>query len=810
MSKNGEEYLKFRCSLYFGLFAILVAGLLSLGQGTPNTILLVGIPVLVGLVYTDWLKWFSLHRFFVYIFMIAGAVVAILQYLNNPGADRLQAVGHLLVYVQLPLIFQVKAKRVFEQWGVFLLLELVVSALINESVAFGVLLIPVFLLGCATLMKLALYTSAIQHSYSRNESIGWLSRGLRWFGVDPILSNRSSGLRVGADSSTSSGQVANYRGLVAWWGVVIPLTACVLIFSVAYFYAIPRTQMGAYSAKEFGSATVGFTDQVSLRQRGNIQQSEAQAFRMSLMQSGTLKEYRPAVPPYIRMLVFSRYLDGPNQGVWQRSDSVNVVHPTTHRNPPAEDELIESLVAASDRVIVSISEKAHFGTSVPSIPPFAKETTPSTFSTMRRDWRMVDTSSEADDEHKRQRRRFSFRTYAFRNGRDLSVVPDLESTLRVNSTSPRNTGLSLNEREELTQFPASLSPIARLRDDWFQRTVNLSRSKYSRAKYLENYLATSPDFKYTLRITAPIDETLDPIADFLLNKRKGHCQYFASSLTMLLRSMNIPTRLVSGFRPSEYNEVGRYFQVQQKHAHVWVEAYFTRADFSDNPTGDVFPEWVENGAWVRLDPTPSGDEATGLDSIKTPGDQAFGMIQELWSELVMNVDRSRQSNLYSLFADTAEESYGKYWERAEELIAQLRGHSWGKPLVSLADWFSWSGMLIAIGVGLMVLGAYKLAHWLFPNSIPRLSLFSRRKQKTTKIEFYNRLTRALRKFDLVRPGWQTPREFLSLAENRLAERGVILPSQILSETFYDLRFGGRSLTDSQASEIQALIERLQR
>lgn len=89
-------------------------------------------------------------------------------------------------------------------------------------------------------------------------------------------------------------------------------------------------------------------------------------------------------------------------------------------------------------------------------------------------------------------------------------------------------------------------------------------------------------FQYSLRSYHPGD----PIEDFLLNNRVGHCQYFAAAMVVLLRLNGIPSRVVNGFTSGEYNEYGDYWTVRMKHAHAWVQVY------------------AGNGLWVTEDPTP--------------------------------------------------------------------------------------------------------------------------------------------------------------------------------------------------------------
>ncbi|XZE22464.1 transglutaminase TgpA family protein [Pirellulaceae bacterium SH449] len=804
-----RDWLTVRCSLYFGLFSIFVSGLLGLGQESWSLPLLVSVSVALGLVYTDWLAWFSLNRFFVYVLMIAGAFVAIMQYLTNPGSDRLMAVGNLLVFVQLPLVFQKKAKRVFEQWGVFLLLELVVAALVNDNVLYGVLMVPALVIGCAAMMALALYSSRMLHNDSRAESTNILSRSMRWLGMDPMLSKKNMNIKLSSlDDPSSSTRDITRAGGMRWRWLIVPITMSVFVFAAAFFYTLPRTQIGAYQTNSWGSPSVGFSEQVSLRSQGDIQQNELPAFRMVMVDEKTGQEFRPTAPPYIRMSVLHKYYDGPSQGIWQRGDSTIAVSPRTYRNVPVSSEIEPLLVEESDSVLVSITEKANFGASVACIPPYSRANTPQSYITTRRDWRMVDTAEESI--LKTTRRRYSFRTYGFKKGVEKSLLHEVADAIPIETSRFKvNDSMSLYSREEITEFPPSLTPIIAFRDSVLQQAANLSDNKYSHAKYLESYLATSPEFKYSLRNSAAIDNRADPIVDFLLNKKKGHCEYYASALAMLLRSMNIPTRLVSGYRPSEYNEIGRYFPVQQKHAHVWVEAYFTVDELKDTYLAEMIPSWVKTGMWARLDPTPSGDEATGLDSFKTPDGQAFGMLQELWSELVMNVDKSRQSNMLSLFGETSENSYKEYWEQLADFFESLKSSSLIGGLLSPDKWFSWRAAVFITLLSGVIVGIYKLLVWLFPGFVPRIKGRAKPRGRATRVEFYNRITKALGRLKMARKPWETPREFLAYASARLAEKGVAMDGNFLAACFYELRFGGATLEPEVEKSLNQLVAQLE-
>jgi hypothetical protein len=111
------------------------------------------------------------------------------------------------------------------------------------------------------------------------------------------------------------------------------------------------------------------------------------------------------------------------------------------------------------------------------------------------------------------------------------------------------------------------------------------------ARAICEHLATSGLYRYTLELTSK-DKSIDPVEDFLLNVREGHCNRFSTALALLLRCHGIPTRLVLGFQGCEDAGEGRYV-VRHNTAHSWVEAAIRRS----TPAG---PTWH----WLRLDPSP--------------------------------------------------------------------------------------------------------------------------------------------------------------------------------------------------------------
>ena len=85
----------------------------------------------------------------------------------------------------------------------------------------------------------------------------------------------------------------------------------------------------------------------------------------------------------------------------------------------------------------------------------------------------------------------------------------------------------------------------------------------------------------------------DPISNFILEKKAAHCEYFASSATVMLRAMGVPTRYVSGYYAHEGDGKG-WTLVRQRDAHAWAES------------------WVDGTGWVTVDATPGGGRPDAL------------------------------------------------------------------------------------------------------------------------------------------------------------------------------------------------------
>ncbi|MEF8871958.1 MAG: transglutaminaseTgpA domain-containing protein [Haloarculaceae archaeon] len=108
-------------------------------------------------------------------------------------------------------------------------------------------------------------------------------------------------------------------------------------------------------------------------------------------------------------------------------------------------------------------------------------------------------------------------------------------------------------------------------------------SSYETAVAIEQWLEANKE--YSLNASATSDHVTDT---FLFEMDAGYCEYFATAMTTMLRTQDIPARYTVGYSTGE--QVGENtYQVRGMNAHAWVEVYF------------------EDVGWVKFDPTPGSE-----------------------------------------------------------------------------------------------------------------------------------------------------------------------------------------------------------
>ncbi len=151
-------------------------------------------------------------------------------------------------------------------------------------------------------------------------------------------------------------------------------------------------------------------------------------------------------------------------------------------------------------------------------------------------------------------------------------------------------------------------------------------------------------YTYTLEPGVYGSNTAD---EFWFDRKAGFCEHIASSFVLLMRALDVPARIVTGYQGGEPNAVDGFWTVRQSDAHAWAEVWeaglgWVRVD----PTSAVAPG--RTGAFQRLEPTPSVI-AQALQAVSPQFTLNLRSLWEAannrWNQWVLNYSQSKQLDL---------------------------------------------------------------------------------------------------------------------------------------------------------------------
>jgi protein-glutamine gamma-glutamyltransferase len=376
-----------------------------------------------------------------------------------------------------------------------------------------------------------------------------------------------------------------------------------ILCGAVLFFLLPRVSAGYLGKTSFNPTLLsGFTDQVELGQIGQIKKSSAVVLRV---ETGSPVNY-----PALR---------------WRGNALANF----DGRRWTSAERAGETLTANSDGWI-ALREKPKPGEARGEILQFTVLQEPMASDALFVAGTMLAIRGSFTGETGGISHR---RNYLYRDSSGSLINPF------HNFVSVRYTGISqlpaLN-RAQLeaagTDYPPGITGIYLQLPEIDRRIPELARSAtehaftaYDKAAALEVFLKTK--FSYTLDLAG--NPGKDPLAHFLFETRAGHCEYFASSMTVMLRTLGIPAREVNGFLPGEFNELGGDYIVRASDAHSWVEAYFP------------------GSGWIVFDPTPDAPvvSATLFSRLSQLTDWA----ELTWNDWVISYDFAHQTVLAQTF-----------------------------------------------------------------------------------------------------------------------------------------------------------------
>lgn len=692
--------------------------------------------------------------------------VAGYEFFNGGIEARLLAGGHLLVYLTWIYLLRRKGER--EYWWLLALctLEMALASVLTDSVWFG--------FGIAVFAMLVTWTMAVFLLYrstdaAANEAVierSWNPTRQRR-GLAPFFGRSRAGVSSDVDQ-----RLLNARFV----GTTLVMTCLALAMSATIFLLTPRVWIGNFTI--FGDAPLGggrsltgFTDEVRLGDLGEILESSEPVMEVRLFHP----DGQPMTPeegleylgeePLFRGAVLERYQNGRwIRAEWDDNISLSSREPAgaIRQQIILEPIGVPTLFAYGNVVTVTADGNERIRTEV-----FAGEY-----------FRAGRSQSS---------RRFQYTVHAYHGAPD-----QVHSQQRANWPRP--------VRGEFVQYLGAMTAIESKLDrlaELARQVVGNAKTPQEAADRLLKHLKYSAEYSYSMALSVN-DPSVDPVEDFLFNRKAGHCEYYASALALMLRSVGIPARVASGFKGASQNESRNVFLVQQLHAHTWVEAML-------------------GGRWVVFDPTPAARDQS-VSQMQGSGGifSALRMrLQNLWATSTRMSQSQQRELIYRPLQDTAVRS----WSFAKGLVAGNE-RTLQQAMSFLRDphrWISWQGGVVAFVLMTGLSGVLWLIRRLWRSIAAWQQGLKELSIRATRVAFYERFRTILEEQGIHQSPTETAREFarnaMSRFNGRLAAAGLAEWPAELADRFYDVRFGGRDLDadelrqiDSQLSELERVLE----
>lgn len=742
-------------------------GTLLLGLSERNLLFPLAATLVIpaALVLVDWLKIVRLPGAGANFAALLALAFCALETFQRWGEEsQLLAVANLMIYLQFILVFQEKNEGRYWLLVLISALQVAVASALSLEMYFGGLLLIYLAVALLTLILFLFYR---QHPEPGADApAGPSAPPARW----PLLDAPST-------------LVARPPGdplpeLISWAFVtqLLRMVAATLSLAVFVFLFVPRIGRPGWRPYTTGlTRETGFSESIALGDLGAIGENSEQVMRVQFLDGNTGYPYQLVGEPLLRGAVLPTYA----RGRWmQRATSQQATESPPDDLPPGSgDPVIQrtTIEPLDTDVLFCIYPVANVNDDKNLV-----------FDVNRR--RLLRRDRVGIQELNRTQYSFDVAVGGLVNGEQMTIAPAMH-----------NDGLM----SQLMDLPEGLTRVQQLADALVAEIPITDR--VARVRAIEAYFRDDDRFRYTLHLPAT-PASGDPVEHFLFETQQGHCEYFASAAALLLRAAKVPCRLVVGFKGGDWNSLGRFYQVRQLHAHAWVEVFLGQRHL---PRGFG----AANGAWMRVDPTPSladdlaADEGFWyLPSLRQWGDFS----QFVWSNYVLGMNARRQS-------ESIYEPIGRGVRQAIDRGA--RPEEWHRSARDLSAWlnigFNWrAGVLAAIACGLLV-ALFGAARRLVRAVAPRWRAYRRRRALArggdSRIEFYRRLQELLARQGWRRRGNQTPREFAAEVALRLSEPARRAGEPALTEVteaFYQARFGREPLTPAESAAVNRALDDL--
>lgn len=716
--------------------------------------------------------------------MLAFMAMAV-EFIGSDVLAKLISGAHLLVYMTWVILLMRKGIRQYWWLMALSVLQVSVSSVLTTSAGFGVSLVLMLLMMVWTTSVFTLFRARqrLNRNNEVEDSLATVVAGSK----DSVLLIRD-GLQLDSHEPWIGWR---FRAIVAFTFVSSLLVAGITFAAFPRIW-VPQSPLANFSDPEGGLMNqTGFTDEVALGEIGEIMQSDKRAltFEIVRMNGGnpvTPEQFAVATGMdelLLRGNALGRYVSGRWTGSQQRLEQRQAMPFATK---PSDSDF---------RFRISQDPPIHKFALVPT--PVANAINKGDAKLLQHPYSYAVEHRFPENEDGSRRSQVNYEVWVKTPGNGKGVH------LPGGSRKPGEDRLPeayKQQEDRYAQFWFVTPNLPDLLPELVKKTNELCRDESGklippaqRIQKVMSYLNASGEFRYshTLNIINP---NIDPVEDFLLNQKKGHCEYFASAATLMLQAADLPARIVNGYKGWDLNTVSGKYEVKQKYAHTWMEVYV-------------------NGRWETHDPTPSAprEEIVSKTSQMDWWNDLNLAMGDNWTELIEKMSLQRQEAL----VQPVIARFKTIWNiiKQQGLAAALKMF-YEEVILQPGKWISvQTGFITFILLfipGLLIKSnPFKRILRALQGIIPWF--YATQNQQITVIRFYDNFKNACRKRGLTFPDHQTAHENAATAvqhfQDCLTSEEDRLLAERIARSFNSVRFGNSQLSPESIASIRADVSR---
>lgn len=530
------------------------------------------------------------------------------------------------------------------------------------------------------------------------------------------------------------------------------LAAVTLGLTLVMFFVIPRVNAGFYQ-KGYGEniRTSGFSDTVDLGSMGPIKRDRSVVMRVELPD-------RPAHELgrfYVRGMAFDRY-DGQswaNQLSHRRNLSENPSETFTFRGNQSHQPSSRGPALHQHIQLESLDTPVLFAA------PFAESVT----------GKLPAVQADVNGA--------LYLPFPSSTRIEYSAV-SRPNTISPDESQPQPITYPESFLRHFLQMPVQSERIAELARD----VSESKRTTYEKAVAIQDHL--SHNYQYSL--DAPLAAQAHPLEEFLFVRKTGYCEHYATAMVMMLRSVGVPARLVTGFLATEWNEYGNYYVVRQQDAHAWVEVHLPQS------------------GWVMMDPTPADGDSlvetlpawhrmqSMLDSARLRWNRFF--VQYSAADQLAVV-RDLQTGGASVRLWTLD-SLAAFWRPLTAAFETGLTYLTGGDLASV-------GKFVALLLAGCIAAVWLV--WARPWKWRRRSMGAAGDEQVI-VQLYRRMLRQLERKGIRKPAAMPPVQFIRTIQEEWSTAGTAVAS--ITELYCRARFGRVPLTTEELHRAHETLHQL--